>query len=326
MSHLEDIVGALTKQFGLAAAHKLTDAPNVEVTGWTDTGSPAVNDIIGQDGIPDGRVTTIIGAPSSSKTTLATHIIAEHQKRGGIPILIPAEPFDRDRAIRIGVDPEKLIICDAGTAEDIFAKIDVIADNAPGTSPTLVVWDSFSASPTKAELEADKPGFAGMAMAEHARIVSQQMRKLQGKMEKQNITLVVVLQSKTKVGISFGSPVTYLAEKPWYFYSYVQLECKYIGHVKQGEKDIGIRVSVLCRKNKVGSPFKKCEIECMFEDGINRTGPILEMGVQKGIIIPSGNGRFKMPISDGTERKFTTRQWPNVLREYSTLEEMIKKT
>jgi recombination protein RecA len=239
----------------------------------------------------------------------------EHQKRGGIPFLIPAEPFDRERAVQLGMNPDDVVLLSAESAEHNFALIDSIIQSAPGgNTPTRICWDSFSASPTKDELESD-PGFESKAMGSHARLVSQQMRKLQKAIEEKNITLVVVLQSKSKIGISFGSPVTYLAEKPWFFYSHVQLEMKYIGHVKQGENDIGIRIKVLARKNKVGVPFLETEVECLFESGIDSTGPLLDVAVANRLVLVTGKGRFAMNLSDGNMYKFTRREWPDVLRE-----------
>lgn len=318
------VIRAVTKQYGVGSAFKMSEAPQVQISGWTPTGSSLVDGIIGREGLPDGRVTTIIGDPSAGKTTLAQAIICEFQQRGGIPYLIPAEPFDRERAIQLGVDPSNIVVFDAGTVEQNFGCIDLICENSSGVSPSLVLWDSFSASPTKAELEADA-GFESKAMAEHARLVSQQMRKLQSKMERKNVTLVVILQSKKKVGITFGEGVTYLAERPWYFYSYVQLECKRIGYVKKGEETIGIRMKVKCRKNKVGVPFRECEAELLFDSGIDDAGPLLEKGVQHGIIGVRGKGRFFIGFADGNQIKFTRREWPKILRDNPQLDPFIRQ-
>ena len=319
------LIESLQKEYGLGSAFKLTDSPISDVTGWTDTGCGAINDIIGQPGIPDGRVTTILGPPSVGKTTLVAALITSFQERGGIPFLLPAEPFDRDRAIVLGVDPDNLVILDAGTVEHNFSMINHICEHAPGgDTPTLVLWDSFSASPTKAELDAE-PGFEGKAMGEHSRLVSQQMRKLQSKMEAGNIAFVVVLQSKSKIGISYGSQTTYLAEKPWHFYSYVQLELKRIGNVKRGDAEIGIKTKFTCKKNKCGSPFRSAEVELLFEDGFDSTGGILEKAIRNGIVVlGKGKGRFVLKYEDGTEVKFTRRKWPTILRENPPLEQHIR--
>lgn len=345
MSELEDIVKAITSAFGKGSAFKMTELPETGVTGWTSTGCSAINKLIGRDGIPDGRVTTIIGPPSSSKTTLLTHIMAEHQKRGGIPFYWNTEcSYEPTRAERMGLDLERVVISQPGTCEEAFEMLGVIAENSSGQHPILIGWDTFSATPLRSEVygtgEAGKKrerdgiidpdvSMGGHSLGEHSRLTSQQLRKLQGRMEQKNITLVTVLQSKMKIGLVWGSGITYLAEKPWYFYSNVQLECRQVGKVKSGETVVGIQVKITCRKNKVGPPFKECIIDCLFEDGLDSSGSLLERAVEIGMVQVTSKGRFAYTGSDGELVKFTRAgkkglNWKKLLEQYPQIRSYLE--
>ena len=354
MGNLDDTIAALAKQYGPGSAFRFTDIPETDVTGWTSTGVKPIDEIIGRPGIPDGRVTTIIGPPSASKTTLAKHIIVSHQKRSPDTqqFYINSEEawIDEDRDKRIGVDLSRLVLLDVGTSEDVFEMIAAVCQASDPTIPKLMIWDTFSASPLRSEVygtgQAAKTriendildptaGIGGHALGEHARLVSQQMRKLQGVMANRNLTLVTILQSKEKIGLTFGSGVSYLAERPWYFYSNVQLECKRVATINKGSTNpeaVGIEIEVSCRKNKLAAPFKKCKVHCLFEHGIDLSKIQLEQAVKANKVLQKGAGWFETTI-DGKVIKFTAdiqgnskMDWRTLLKENPTFLEGVPQT
>jgi recombination protein RecA len=272
--------------------------------------------------------------------------MSQMQRRGGNVFYWNTEcSYDPERAVRIGLDLNKVAVSQPGTCEEAFEMLGHICQNVTGNVPTLVAWDTFSATPTLEEVYGtgeegkkrekkdemiDEVSLGGKGLGAHARIVSQQMRKLQGRMESKNVTLVVVLQSKEKIDLTWGSGVTYLAEKPWYFYSNVQFECKRVGYVKSGEVTTGIRVSVSCRKNKVGPPFKVATVDCLFSTGYDISGMDLEQATKNGIISVLGGGWFTYAAPTGVV-KFTREPqansqlcWKELLEKYPQINDALR--
>jgi len=338
---VKSLVDSLNKKFGLGSAFTMSSMPETGITNWIPAGSAVINSAIGRPGIPQGKVTTVIGPPSAGKTTLVTHIMTECQKMGGVVVYINAErSYDPERAKRIGLDIDNVIVVQPETVEDAFEITFNTAMSIPKGCkiPYLVAWDTFSASPTSAELfgsgDAGKKNIkAGTIdtevnahqgeVAGHSRIVSGQMRRLQGPMDDKNLTFLVVLQSKEDIGVQWGSGLTYLAKKPWFFYSNVQMEVKRIGNVTEGDRVVGIRSEVHISKNKVGKPFGKVQVDCLFHNGFDNFGPLLELAAQKGIIKVKGGGWMEISREGKPTKNFLKKDWQDIYKEYN-LGELLK--
>jgi len=340
---IDVLVKAITKKYGVGSAYKLGDT-NIEtdVRGWTSTGSELINAAIGRPGIPDGRTTLIIGNPAAGKTTGVTHLMVECQKRNGIPVYFKTEQsYDPERAIRIGLDPNGVIFSVPETTEDAFEEIKTITENASGKQPIMIVWDTFSATPTraevfggskqeqaaniKAETFAETDAHQG-EMAGHARIVSSQMRILQTPLEKKGISLVIVLQSKENIDVTWGSGTTWLAERPWYFYSNVLLEFKRIGNIGTDPGPYeGIKTQVFVRKNKVAPPFKRCTVDCYFDKGFSGFRSTLDLAAKAEIIKVKGGGWFTATDAAGKPFNFARATWEEVLKKHPHLAEAVMK-
>jgi recombination protein RecA len=338
---IDALVKALTNKYGVGSAYKLGD-PDIEtdVKGWTSTGSESINGIIGRPGVPDGRITLIIGNPSAGKTTGVIHLMKECQKRGGVPIYLKSEEaFDPERAARIGLDLDRVIITEPDTTEDAFEEIKTIVENTSGEKPIMVVWDTFSATPTRAEVFggtkqeqaanlkagtfAETDAHQG-EIAGHARIVSNQMRILRKPLDQKNVTLVIVLQSKENIDVTWGSGTTWLAERPWYFYSSVLLEFKKAGNIGTAPNFDGIKSEVYVRKNKVAPPFRKCYVDCYFDKGFSELRNTLDVAAKANIIGVKGGGWFTATDAAGKQFNFAKKDWEDVLKKHSHIAELVR--
>ncbi len=297
-----DALDAIRSKFGDDAIMKLGDKPKVNI-GAIPTGSLGLDWALGIGGMPRGRIIEIFGPESSGKTTLALHVVAEAQRKGGVAAYIDAEhAMDPEYAKRIGVHIEDVLISQPDTGEQALEIVDSLIRTG---KMDVIVIDSVAALTPKAEIEGD---MGAHHVGSQARLMSQALRKLTAIVAKSKTVVIFINQIRMQIGVMFGNPETTPGGKALKFYSSVRLDIRRIAQIKKGEEIMGGRVRVKVVKNKVAAPFKQTEFDLMYNEGISQEGEIIALGEKFGILSKSGSsyafGEVKLGRGYDATRQF----------------------
>ncbi len=311
-------LGQIEKQHGKGTIMRLGDKPVIQVD-TISTGSMAIDYSLGVGGIPRGRIIEIYGPESSGKTTLALHVIAEAQKKGGYAAFIDAEhAFDAKYAKALGINTEEMLISQPDSGEQALEIAEALIRSG---ALDVVVIDSVAALVPRAELEGEMGDYH---MGLQARLMSQALRKLTGVVNKTSTAVIFINQIREKIGVMFGSPETTTGGRALKFYASVRLDIRRIGAIKKGDEVIGNRTKVKVVKNKVAPPFREVEFNIMYGKGISRIAELLDMAVDLEIIEKRGSWyRYDgEPIGQGGDSAMQFLEEDPILNK--KIEEMVR--
>ena len=315
---IESALSNIEKKFGKGSIMRLGERDVSDVPAISTT-SLSLDIAVGVGGVPRGRIVEIYGPESSGKTTLALHIVAEAQKAGGVAAYIDAEhAMDADYAGKLGVDIDQLLISQPDSGEQALEIAEALVRS---NGVDVIVIDSVAALVPRAELDGEMgdslPGL-------QARLMSQALRKLTAIVSQSNTCFIFINQIREKIGVMFGNPETTTGGRALKFYSSLRLDIRRIGAIKDGDRVVGNRTRVKVAKNKVAPPFRECEFDIMYGEGISREGDVLDLGATHRVVEKSGAWfSYKGErLGQGRENaKQALRENPNILK---TIEREVK--
>lgn len=276
-------LGQIEKQFGKGSVMRLGDNVAAQQIDIVPTGSLGLDIALGIGGLPRGRVVEIYGPESSGKTTLALSAIAQMQKNGGAAAFIDAEhALDPQYAKKLGVSLDDLLVSQPDSGEQALEICDMLVRSG---AVEVVVIDSVAALTPKAEIEGE---MGDPQMGLHARLMSQALRKLTGNIKRSNTLVIFINQIRMKIGVMFGNPETTTGGNALKFYASVRLDIRRIGAIKKGEEVVGNQTRVKVVKNKMAPPFRQCEFDILYDQGISKEGELIDIGSENGIVEKMG--------------------------------------